>query len=151
MKIRRILCFTVFTAVLTGVVHSQVGQNFPVTPSHPTDFERENVGSGLSGVGIIEEPKASEKIRVSFTAVSPLREWRNAKGVVIRGHLIAFEPGDHSDSDQPLTLISDGKVRLLVQGKNNFNVLPLTVLSKADQEYIVELAKVRGKSESSGE
>ena len=119
------------------------GQGFPVTPATPTDFETRNVGDSNSGVGIVNERPVPKKVRISYTVVSPLREWRNEKGVPIRGSLIAFEEGDYSQSQRELTIVSGGKVRLLVEGKNNFNLVALTSLSQVDQEYIAGLVKAR--------
>lgn len=119
------------------------GQNFPVTPSTPTDFETRNLGNHLTGAATHSEPKVTEKRTVTYTAVSPLRAWKNTKGVTVSGRLLAFEPGNHADSQKPLTLIRKGKVRLLVEKSKKFHDLPLTSLSQSDQEYLKGLIKAR--------
>ena len=125
------------------LAQGQGGLSFPVTPASPTDFETRNLGDQLSGVGTFSKPEPPKKIRLTFTVVSKLREWKNAKGAVVRGNLIAFEPGDHTDSQKALTLIREGKVRLLIEGAQNFHELALSSLSQADQEYVAGLDKAR--------
>lgn len=135
---------TISVAVLaSAIAHGQGVQGFPVTPATPTDFESRNLGNSLSGVGVLSEPPAPKKVKVSYTAVSPLREWRNTKGVQIKGSLIAFEQGDFSQSQKELTIVKGGKVRLLVEGKKNFSLVALSSLSQEDQEYVTGLVKAR--------
>ena len=139
----KLLATIVLMILSSAAAHGQAGLVFPVTPATPTDFVPRNVGTNVSGVAILTEPPVPKKIKVSFTAVSPLREWANSKGLSTRGSLIAFEAGDHSQSQKELTIIRDGKIRLLVEGQNNFNLIALSLLSKKDQEYIIGLVKAR--------
>lgn len=74
---------------ISGAVVAQ-GQRFPVTPATPTDFETRNLGNSTSGVGVVNERPVPKKVQVSYTIVSPLREWSNAKGISIKGSLVAF-------------------------------------------------------------
>ena len=128
-----------------GMAHAQ-GQGFPVTPSTPTDFTTRNLGNSVTGASTRSEPKPIEKRKVTYTAVSKLRDWENTKGKVLSGRLLAFEPGNHEDSQKKLTLIREGKVRLLVESSKQFYDLSLDTLSKADQEYIAELVKARNEA-----
>ena len=118
---------------------------FPVTPATPTDFETKDLGNSLSSEGLIKETPPPQTIRKTFTLVTPVREWRNAKGVIVKGALVAFEAGDHSKSDHPLTLVHEGKVRLLVDGKKNYSLIALSSLSKADRDYINAQIAARAK------
>ena len=122
---------------------SAQNQIFPVTPAHPTDFETRDLGTNKSAVATSSNPEPPKKIRLSFTAVSKSRAWTNATGETVKGRLMAFEAGDHSQSDQLLTVVKNGKVRLLVDGRNAFNLVPLTNLIKADQEYVKGLVEAR--------
>lgn len=136
-----------FLAILgaTGAC-GQTFQGFPVTPATPTDFERRDVGASLSGSGVLSEPPIPEKVKVTFTAVTPLREWQNARKVKVQGRLIAFEQGDYSESERALTIVRGGKVRLLVEGQNNFSLVALSSLSEADQEYVAGVVLAREKA-----
>ena len=148
MKILPILVTAFFTSV---AVHGQNGFLFPVTPATPTDFETRNVGSSVNGVAILTEPPIPQKVKVAYTAVSPLREWLNTKGTTVQGSLIAFEAGDYSDSQKELTIVRDGKVRLLVEGKNNFSLIALASLAKKDRDYITALVIARKDAAAAAE
>lgn len=118
---------------------------FPVTPATPTDFETKDLGNSLSSEGLIKETPPPQIVRKTFTLVTPVREWRNARGVIVKGALVAFEAGDQSKSDRPLTLVHEGKVRLLVEGKKNYSLIALSSLSKADREYISDQIAARAR------
>ena len=140
MKFLAIIFLTVFGSAAS---HGQNGFVFPVTPATPTDFVPRNVGASVNGTAVLIEPPVPQKVKVTFTAVSPLRAWMNTEGKALRGSLIAFEAGDHSQSQKELTIVRDGKVRLLVEGRNNFSLIALSFFSRKDQDYIIELIKAR--------
>ena len=136
---------TTLILIISGsaAVQGQNGFVFPVTPATPTDFVPRNVGTSVNGSAILIEPPVPKKVKVTYTAVSPLREWSSVKGKSVQGSLIAFEVGDHSQSQKELTIVRNGKIRLLVEGQKTFSLLALTFLSKKDQEYITGLVKAR--------
>ena len=59
------------------------------------------------------------------------------------GRLLAFEQGDFTGSQKLLTLINKGKIRLLIEKTQKLHDLPLTSLSKPDQDYVHELVRTR--------
>ena len=141
MKFSKLICSASLPILLAaGSAHGQTG-----FPTSSTDFERANSG-GFSGVGTESKPKRVEKRTETYTVVSPLRDWKNTKGVVVPGRLLAFEQGNHTDSQKQVTLIKKGKVRLLIEKTKQLHELPLVSLSKLDQEYIQELVRTRSQA-----
>jgi hypothetical protein len=119
------------------------------TPHTPPAFETRNTGVDKQEEAKFpdkKKPAAPEKRK--FTAVSEMRNWKDAKGTLIRARLLAFEPGDRSGSAEPLTLVRNGKIRLLAEGRKMFSELPLARLSKEDQAFVKALDTARKKSRS---
>jgi len=119
----------------------------PVTPTTPTQFKKRNLGVGLGsqsiGVGTRKVTKKEKTYeRVNYTAVSPERQWRSAKGKAITASLLAFENGQVKDHKVPLTLIKEGKVRVLKRGHFKPHLFPLELLSDEDQKYVRALGRV---------
>ena len=128
---------TLLLLLAAGSVQGQV------TPSTPSGFERRGTGNNLSGASTGSERKVTEQRKIIYTVLSPLRDWKNTKGVVVPGRLLAFETGNHEGSHEQLTLVHEGKVRLLVESNQKVHELALTTLSEADQEYVAELVQAR--------
>jgi hypothetical protein len=110
----------------------------PGPPRGPTAFETRNTG------GTDEEEASIQKeegkvTKVTFTAVTASRDWKDPQGKVIRGRLLAFEAAGGEVAD----LVRNGKVRLLVDGAKRFSLLPLEKLSTEDRTYITGLAAAR--------
>ena len=140
---RPLLPIVVSVLVCSGLLRTAVAQApVPVTPSQPTSFKKRDLGTTIgSGVGIgSRNPKLTPAKRVfktvQYIGIAPERGWKNEKGKTIRGTLLAFENGPKEKVIGPLTLIRDGKVRLLRAGANKPSVFPLSVLSPADQKFI---------------
>ncbi|MEM7386790.1 MAG: hypothetical protein AAF514_17775 [Verrucomicrobiota bacterium] len=120
-----------------------------VTPAHPSEFGRRGVGSGLNPAmaGVRSSGSGQKKtITIHYLAVSKERDWTNRKGTVIKATLLAFEAGNEMKPGQALTLISDGKVRLLVRGRKKPSLVALSDLSAADQKFIKTVDRANRES-----
>ena len=107
-------------------------------PKTPTSFETRNTGGTEEGeVGIKKEE--GKVTKVTFTAVTDSREWKDSNGMVVRGRLLAFEAAEGEVAE----LVRNGKVRLLVDGAKRFSLLPLGKLSTEDRNYIASIAAAR--------
>lgn len=125
-------------AFSTGVA---VAQNpIPVGPWVPPCFETRNTGNAEEGEVSIKKEEA-KATRITFTAVTDSRDWKDATGKIVRGRLLAFECAEGAVPD----LVRNGKVRLLVDGAKRFSLLPLERLSTEDQTHIGLLAAARKK------
>lgn len=107
-------------------------------PQTPTSFETRNTGGTEEGEVSIEKDKAEPK-KVTYTAVTDSRDWKDAKGKVIRARLLAFEAAE----GEVAGLVRDGQVRLLVDGAKRFSLLPMEKLSPEDRAFITGLAAAR--------
>lgn len=111
-------------------------QNFPVTPANPTEFKKRDLGgtlgSAVAGVSSVK-PKT---ITRRYIAVSDKRVFGSSEGKEIMAQLIAFDQEDVEKAKLPLTLIRDGKIRLLVEGKQKASVVPLSRLREEDQAFV---------------
>ena len=124
-------------ALSVGPVVAQDEQD-PSLPKTPTSFETRNTGTTEEGEASIE--KQEGKItKVTFTAVTGSRDWKDIQGKVIRARLLAFEAAEGEVAD----LVRNGKVRLLVDGAKRFSLLPLEKLSTEDRTHIEILAATR--------
>lgn len=142
------------TIMLTSFVLVSISyaQNFPVTPASPTEFKRRNLGGTLgSAVTGVRQVKP-KTVTIQYIAVSDKRTFVSTEGKKVTAHLLAFEDGGAAPSEAPLTLIKEGKIRLLVDGNTKPNVLPLTRLRPEDQAFVkalekAQLAALKGSSE----
>lgn len=124
-------------ALSVALVVAQDEQD-PALTKTPTAFETRNTGGTEEGEASIEKQEG-KTTKVTFTAVTDSRDWKDAKGKVIRGRLLAFEAAEGADGD----LVRNGKVRLLVDGAKRFSLLPLEKLSTEDRAHIGVLAAAR--------
>lgn len=115
-------------------------------PQTPTAFETRNTGRTTEESAVIRREEGKTR-KITYSTVTVSREWRDTKGTVIRARMLAFEaaPG------QAQPVVKDGKVRLLVEGKTRFNLLPLARLSHEDQEFVKTLIATRAKASASPE
>ena len=133
-----------FSAV--AVVEAQI--TTPVTPSQPTSFKKRDLGTALGstspGVSVGPRnprpgPTESAYKTVQYIGIATARNWTNDKGKTIRGILLAFENGPKEKLAGPLTLISDGKIRLLRTGANKPSIVSINMLSPEDQKFVRHL------------
>ena len=118
-------------------------------PNTPTAFDTEITGDTNAGVGIIQE-RERKKIKITYTAVTPVREWTNSSGKVVRGQLLAFPPDPAAPKDRPLVLVREGKVRLLLEGAKRFHEFPLATLSQKDQDFVKALVAQTKRTTEAG-
>ncbi len=111
-------------------------QTVPVTPATPTEFKKRDLGGSL-GSGVVGIKRAKTKpVVISYVAVTKARAFVSKEGKSITAQLVAFEEGDPAKLKRPLTLIKEGQIRLLVNGRGKASVLPLTKLSEDDQAFV---------------
>jgi hypothetical protein len=133
-----------FGALLAGLVGAE--ENDGPLPQTPTAFETEPTGDTSEGTADFLKPGKGSKKKLSFTAVTKSRDWRDAKGKLVRGRLLAFESGKVTTGEQPLTLIKEGRIRLLVDGAKKVSKVPLSSLSSEDQAFVKKLAAQKKKA-----
>lgn len=126
-------------AMSMGVAVAEEDQH-PSLPKTPTSFETRNTGDSEEGEASIKKEEA-KPTKVTLTAVTDSRDWKDTTGKLIRGRLLAFEAAEGEVAD----LVRNGKVRLLVDGAKRFSLLPLERLSTEDQTHIGLLAAARKK------
>ena len=129
--IRLGLCWFACLAVIQA-------QTVPVTPSSPKEFKKRDLGGAL-GTGAVGVKAPKKVSTITYIAVSEERAFANTSGKLIMAQLIAFEEGDPAKVDRPLTLIKDGKIRLLVKGRGKASVVPLEKLREEDRAYVKAL------------
>lgn len=120
-------------------------QRIPMPPAGKGE-SREIGRGGTIGGGIREDRETPEKktVRITYIAVTPERSWTDAKGRSMTGALLAFESGgEKQPAPENLTLIREGKVRLLRKGAEEPSIFPLAQLSEEDQEYIRKIDEAR--------
>jgi hypothetical protein len=122
-----------------GLVSAEEGQ--PTPAQGPTAFETRNTGDAEEGEVSIDRNEGKPR-KITYTAVTDSREWKDAKGKVIRARLLAFEAAE----GEVAGLVRDGQVRLLVDGAKRFSLLPLEKLSPEDRAFITGLAAARQKA-----
>lgn len=129
---------TVLGLLAGSLVVPMAAEEHPSLPKTPTAFETRNTGGTDEEEASIrkEEGKVT---KITFTAVTDSRDWKDPQGKVIRGRLLAFEAAEGEVAD----LVRNGKVRLLVDGAKRFSLLPLEKLSPEDRAYITGLAAAR--------
>lgn len=126
--------------LLAGWSGMVAAEQDPSLPQTPTSFETRNTGRTEEGEVTIEKQEA-KSTKITFTAVTDSRDWKDTKGNVIRARLLAFE----APAGEVADLVRDGKVRLLVDGAKRFSLLPLERLSTEDRAHIDRLAAARKK------
>jgi hypothetical protein len=145
---------TIF-AVVCGLTCSGflTAQDIPLNPLLPKSphrpITRPTGGGTNSGVSIGNKSDQPAKNRyVTHVTLSESRFWQSVEGKTLDGKLLAFEdvvtevPAGASIPEPPappkvLTVVKDGKVRLLV-AKKSFEI-PLSRLVKADQDFIEQI------------
>ena len=110
----------------------------PSLPRTPTAFETRNTGGTAEPEVSITEEKSKAK-KITYTAVTELREWKDTGGKVIRAYLLAFEAVNGEDA----LLVKDGNIRFLVDGAKQSSPLPLERLCIEDRIYIGKLVAAR--------
>jgi len=145
MKRILMVAYVAGLALATGVPPFADPDKDGPLPKTPTAFETENTGGALEEEAKFPDQKKKKKKpqKLNFTAVSEVRDWRDTKGTIIRARLLAFDAGDRSASKEPLTLIMDGKVRLLIEGRKMFSEMPMKRLSPEDQTFVKGLDAAR--------
>ncbi len=133
----RLIIVSILAATGVGSAAAQTAS--PVTPSHPARFEIRGVGSGVGAGVIVSEVKRTAVQKTVFIAVSPDRQWTSKDGRTITGSLLAFEEGEVDKAPRPLTLIKDGKIRILKSGATKPSVFPVTLLTEEGQTYVQAL------------
>ena len=137
-----------------------------VTPATPTKFGKRDLGQSADPGSILVAPKtgpAAPPVEKTFKSVihfslSPTRQWTSQDGKVTVGQLIAFEdviveskngapPPRPAQPEKP-TIVKDGKVRLLIDGKV-FEFAP-EKLSAPDREFIGKIMEATPKKPAPG-
>ncbi len=118
------------------------------TPGVDKRPHRSRVGDG--SVTIDPGKRDVEPKKVTYVAVTELRDWRNLEGTVIRARMMAFDRKPGASEDEPLTLVQKDKVRLWVEGRKKASEYPLSKLSKEDQAFIEGLVKAHEAAAAKG-
>lgn len=138
------LCLWVAIAALAG------GASGQVVPATPKKFTKRSVGDSASfnPTGIAPaKPETTVRV-VSYFSLSEPRQWRNTDGKSLLASLIAFEEAvvetrgpSAASSPAPApampvkpTVVRDGQVRLLMNGKSY--EVALDKLSEADRKFV---------------
>ena len=123
---------------------TSTGQGFPNPPlPNPfdngvgTSFETRNTGKSLESHPQVEKKKVTPR-RVHYIVVSDPREWTRRDGRTVRASLVAHESGPVKGDSPPLTLLKDGRIRLLLEKRRQVATVELTTLSSADQAWVLE-------------
>jgi hypothetical protein len=139
------------------------GVSAQVVPTTPTKFATRGLGGGMSssGVGLSSPPKTEPMVRVvSYIALAEPRQWTSADGKAVIGKLIAFEElsvettksaAAAAQPEMPKlqgkpTVVSNGKVRLLVNNKPFETALDR--LSPADQAFVEKIREAVAKADA---
>lgn len=136
----------------------------PVTPAHPSEFGKRRLGATLENsgvsVGVSPRPRPAEPrktVRLQYIGLTPPRVWTSVKGSSIVASLVAFEEGRPEDIEDPLTVVRDGKVRLLKQERTRPYLLALDGLSEEDRRFVrqlqerVRVGRAEGAADPAGE
>jgi len=136
-----------------------------VVPATPKNFERRGIGglgTGGSTIGIKPGSDANSKPivrQINYLSLTDVRPWTSTNNETRVGKLIAFEqievevtgegspaPTDAAAFPARPTVIQEGKIRLVVDGKTY--ELPLERLSEADRSFVHELDETIAKKAS---
>lgn len=119
-------------------------QDFPVTPHVPPAFETRDVGEVNDGGASISRTQPQPKTKkITYVAVSGIRNWKNAGGQVIRASMLAFDPPQGASKDAPLPLVREGRIRLWIEERKKVTEYPLANLSPQDREFVSQLLEAR--------
>jgi hypothetical protein len=119
-----------------------------VVPTTPGKFKMKPFGESGASAGIASTPKPVETTyrQTTYIALSPPRQWKSADGKSVLGKLIAFEdlvieskgaapdPAAAPTMPAKITVVRDGKARLLVNSKP-FEVL-LDRLGEDEKNFV---------------
>lgn len=124
-----------------------------VTPAQPTKFRKRDLGTGAgngSSVGVrpATPDQAGRVTTIHYIAVAPKREWTNLKGTSIQATILAFEQERPKQPGTPLTIIRDGRIRLLRDGARMPAEVALETLCEADQAFVAQLDAANRKAAS---
>lgn len=122
-----------------------------VVPTTPGRFKMKPFGETGDSAGIASTPKPAETTyrQVTYIALSQPRQWKSADGKSLLGKLIAFEdivvvskaaapdPALAPTMPAKLTVVRDGKARLLVNSKA-FEV-PLDRLGEDERKFVAQI------------
>jgi hypothetical protein len=121
-----------------GLAIAQQEKPHPSLPKTPTSYETRDAGGETETEASVRKDERTPR-KVTFTAVTESREWKDIHGKVVKARLLTFEAPDGEE----LPLVKDGKIRLLVDGAKRFSLLPFETLSAADRTFITNLAAAR--------
>lgn len=139
--------------IVTGcfVVPAFAQYDIPMPPG--VKMKPRTTGGGQGGVEVIPRDGSRQKQRITTHLIlSELRSWTSTEGKVLEAKLLAFEdlvlegivgeaaPANPEPPAQ-VTVVRDGKVRLLVGGKAV--ELALSRLSQEDRDFIERVRKAR--------
>jgi len=124
-RLNRLFCAAFVVIAAESALHAQV------VPTTPTKFNMRPVGDASASAGIASAPKPKETIyrQITYITLSQPRQWKSADGKSLLGKLIAFEdivveskgvaPDKNAAPAMPakITVVRDGKVRLMVDSK----------------------------------
>jgi hypothetical protein len=116
-----------------------------VVPANPRDWTTRNIDGGNSVSGNVKEVERQPR-KITYVAVCETRDWKNSDGRTIQAALVAWEEGEAAKGRLDLTLLQDGKVRLLLPG-NRVTPYPLAKLSEDDRKFIDGLVRARKQAE----
>ena len=109
-------------------------------PETPTAFETRNTGKQSESVASVREVEVKKR-KLTVTAVTDSRAWRDSSGKLVNARLVAFDPV----MGAPHSLIRNAKIQLLVDGEKKLRLMPLARLSAADHAFIKGLVEARLK------
>ena len=110
-------------------------------PETPTAFETRYTGKQSESVASVRQVEV-KKTKVTVTAVTDSRAWKDSSGKLVNARLVAFDPV----MGAPHSLIRNGKIQLLVDGAKKIRLVPFARLSATDQSFIKGLVEARKKA-----
>lgn len=139
-------------ACLAGLMAASSMATAQVTPTTPTKFGTRTLDASGASAGIVSTPKPSQVTTrvITFFTLSQSRQWKSSDGRSLVGKVVAFEdlvttsttgspaaPAAAPAMPANPTVVRDGKVRLLVDGKPY--EVPLDRLSEEDRKFVEAL------------
>ncbi|MCH7226956.1 hypothetical protein MLD59_12500 [Verrucomicrobiaceae bacterium E54] len=130
--------------LLWAIPFGLAAQDFPVTPHVPPAFETRDVGEVNDGGASITRTRPQTKTRkITYIAVSGIRDWRNTGGQVIQASMLAFDPPPGASKDAALPLVREGRIRLWIEERKKVTEYPLAKLSSQDREFVNQLLEAQ--------